>query len=146
MQDSHKHTENSGMDNIDKEKRLADKRNHERFRVQDSAFVVIRGPWPSTSKVGQIVDVSMSGLGFRYIASYIASEVRPNQSSELDIVLSGSSFRLDKIPFESISDFQTANEDPVSSTTMRRSGVQFGELTPYQISQLQDFVQNYTIG
>ena len=134
------------MDNIAKKKKLADQRNHERFRVQDSAFVVIRGPWPSTSKVGQIVNISMNGLGFRYIASYIASEVRPNQSPELDIVLSGSSFRLDKIPFESISDFQTANEAPLSSTTMRQSGVQFGQLTPYQISQLQYFVQNYTIG
>ena len=32
---------------------------------------------------------------------------RPNESPELDIVLRGSSFRLDKIPFESISDFET---------------------------------------
>ena len=57
-----------------------------------------------------------------------------------------SSFRLDKIPFESISDFETANEDSLSSITTRRSGVQFGQLTHYQISQLEYFVQNCAIG
>jgi hypothetical protein len=32
---------------------------------------------------------------------------RPNESPELDVVLHGSSFRLHKIPFESILDFET---------------------------------------
>jgi len=53
-------------------------------------------------KVGQVVDISMSGLGFPYIA-----KERPNEPPELDVVLRGSSFRLHKIPFESISDFET---------------------------------------
>jgi hypothetical protein len=131
----------SGMDNMARNEKLVDQRNHKRFLVRDSAFVVIRAPWPSTSKVGQIVDISMSGLGFWYIAS----EERPNESPALEIVLPRSTFRLDKIPFESISDFETANEDHLSSMTMRRSGVQFGELTRYQISRLNYFIQNYTI-
>jgi len=86
--------------------------------------------------------MSREGLAFRYIAGH----ERPNGALELEILLGDHSFYLDKIPFKTISDCETANEVPFSSIKMRRSGVQFGDLTPNQISQLEYFIQNHTKG
>jgi len=120
---------------------MVERRKHKRFKVQDSAFVVVGAPFrPHSTKVGQIIDMSMGGLAF----GYIADEDRSNASSELGIFLADNSFHLRQIPFETISDLKT-NRVPFSSISMRRSGVQFGELTHDQISQLEYFIQNHTI-
>ena len=126
----------------DERKEMDERRKHKRFQVRNGAFVVLgTPPWPHSTKVGQIVDMSMGGLAF----SYIAEQEPSNGSFELCIFLADSSFHLRKIPFETISDLET-DEVPFSSITMKRSGVQFGELTPNQISQLKYFIQSHTIG
>lgn len=127
----------------DKRKEMAERRKDKRFEVRNGAFAVLRASsWPhSTQKLGQIKDISMGGLAF----SYIASEDLSNGSVQLSIFLVKNRFHLRKIPFETISDLET-DEVPFSSITMRRSGVQFGELTPNQISQLKYFIQSHTIG
>jgi len=120
---------------------MVERRKHKRFKVQDRAFVVLGAPpRPHSTKAGQIIDISMGGLAF----SYIADDDRSNASSELGIFLADNSFHLRHIPFETISDLKT-NRVPFSSITIRRSGVQFGELTHDQISQLEYFIQNHTI-
>lgn len=127
----------------DKTKEVDERRKHKRFQVQNGAFAVFTAfSWPhSTQKLGQIIDIGMGGLAF----SYIASEEPSNGSLELSIFLAENRFHLRNIPFETISDVET-NEVPFSSITMKRSGVQFGELTPNQISQLKYFISNHTIG
>jgi hypothetical protein len=120
---------------------MTERRKHKRFQVRNGAFAVLRAPsWPhSTQKLGQITDIGMGGLAF----SYISSEGLPNGSVQLSIFLAKDRFHLRTIPFETIWDAET-NEVPFSSITMRRRGVQFGELTPNQISQLKCLIQNYT--
>jgi len=125
---------------ISKSKKQGDRRRHKRFHVRDTAFVVCRAPWPLPTNVGQITDISVDGLAF----SYIAGEKRSNNSSELDILLGNRSFYLDKVPFKTISDCKAPNKVPFSSIEMRRCGVQFGKLTPDQISQLKNFIWNHT--
>lgn len=125
---------------VTKKKELSDRRKHRRFQVRDTAFVVLKAPWPHSTKVGQIIDISMQGLAFRYIAD----EGRSNGSSELEIISADHSFYLDKVPFNTISDSKTDNDVPFSSIEMRRSAVQFGDLTSNQISQLEYFIWNYT--
>ncbi len=122
---------------------MLERRKHKRFKVQDSAFVVLRGSsWPhSTQKVGQIMDIGMGGLAF----SYVAEQEPSNGSFELGIFSADNSFHLRKIPFETISDVET-KKVPFSSITMRRSGVQFGELTQEQAAQLEFFLKNRTTG
>ena len=123
-------------------KELVERRKHERFQAEDGALAVLRRPWPHPTTLGQIIDISMGGLAFRYIAG----EERSHEPSELEILSGDCSFRLDKIPFETISDFKIANEAPFKFIEMRRSGVQFGELRPEQMSQLEYFIQNHAIG
>ena len=73
-------------------------------------------------------------------------EEASNESFELEIFLTDHSFYLESIPVIGVSDFQISDEVLFSSITTRRHGVQFGELTHYQISQLEYFIQNYTEG
>ena len=126
-----------------KKKEVDERRKHKRFLVQNGAFAALTAfSWPhSSQKLGQITDIGMGGLAF----SYAAEQETSNGSCELGIFSADNSFHLRKIPFETISDVET-KKVPFSSITMRRSGVQFGELTPNQVSQLKYFIRNHTIG
>ena len=115
-----------------------ERRQHKRMEVRDGAFVLLG---PRSTKLGRIIDIGMGGLSF----SHMARERPPSELSELDIFIIDSDFYLECLPFETIADFKT-HENPFSSITMRRSGVQFGELGRNQVSQLEHFIQNYTIG
>ncbi|MBW2567554.1 MAG: PilZ domain-containing protein [Deltaproteobacteria bacterium] len=117
--------------------KLVERRKHNRFSVSKGAFVALR---PHYGKIGQVVNISMGGLAF----TYMADEERPS-SFELDIFLAGGSFYLQEVPFGTISDFHNDGM-PLSSVKMRRMGVQFGDLSPHQVSQLEYFIQNHTEG
>lgn len=119
-------------------KKSVERRGYKRFQVPIDAFVALG---PHYVKLGQMMDVSTHGLAF----CYMASEEPSDGSFELEIFLAGRPFYLYKVPYETISDYETKGI-PLSSIAMRRCGVQFGELTPNQRSQLEYFVQNHTIG
>ena len=117
---------------------LVEKRKHKRMEVKDGAFVLLG---PHSTKLGRIIDIGMGGLSF----SHMASERPSIGLFELDIFIIDGDFYLERVLFEATSDFKTY-ENPFSSITMRRSGVRFGELGHNQVSQLEHFIQNYTIG
>jgi len=120
-------------------KEVVDKRKHTRFRSQDLAFAAFGS---HIKEIGQIIDISMGGLAFRYIAD----GDQLNESRELEIYLANNGFHLEKVPFNTISDFELTSEFPLSSIRMRRRGMQFGELLQTQVSQLEYFIQNHTVG
>jgi hypothetical protein len=114
-----------------------ERRQHKRFNAQDGAFAVVKN---HVSKLGQIIDVSMRGLAFKYIANGKQSK----GILALDIFLSGHGIYTKNIPFKTVSDFEMKSEIPFSSIKMRRCCVQFGELTHTHVSQLEDFIRNHT--
>ena len=118
-------------------KKIFNQRRYARFRVPKDAFAALG---PDYIKVGQIINISMGGLAFRYLASK-----GPSNASELDIFLAGRVFYLYKLPFETVRDFVT-NEMPFSSIYMKVCGLQFGDLTDKQKSDLRYFIQTHTIG
>jgi hypothetical protein len=113
-----------------------EQRKHERFLAPKGAFVGVR---PDFCRLGQIVDICMGGLAFRYIAD----ERCPNASHELEIFLTSGDFMISNIPFRTVSDTETQSV-PYTSLSVRRCGVQFGELTHLEMTQLEHFIQNYT--
>jgi len=119
-----------------KKKKTVERSKYKRYRVPKGVYVGVR---PDYEKVGQIIDISMEGLAF----SYLPTKKRSNRPSELDIFLSGDNFRLEKVPFETVSDF-VLNEVPFSG--IRRCSVRFRDLTDSQRSQLDYFIQNHTLG
>jgi c-di-GMP-binding flagellar brake protein YcgR len=120
-------------------KEILNKRRYVRFEVPAySAYAAFRPRWPRSSIMGNIVDISLGGLAFRYIPSPKAS----NRSSHIDILLTDGSFCLNKVPVQTISDFETDAETSIGLET-RRCSVQFGDLTDNQKSDLRYFIQTY---
>lgn len=118
-------------------KQMVERRRHKRFKVKEGASVVFRA---HSIELGQIINVSRNGLAFRYVSSQ-----QPSSGSFELVILSGDGgFYLDEIPFKIVSDFEM-NDDPLSFSTTRRCGVQFGKLGRKQVSRLEYFIQNHTI-
>jgi hypothetical protein len=121
-------------------KKILNNRRYVRFQVPSyTAYAAFRPHWPSSSIMGYIVDISLGGLAFRYIPSPKAS----NRSSHIDILLTDGSFCLNKVPVQTISDFEIDSETPVNFET-RQCSVQFGDLTDNQKSDLRYFIQTYS--
>lgn len=115
-----------------------ERRRHRRFQVPVGVFVGFR---PDNSRLGEIIDISLGGLSFRYLASGGPS----NGSRRLNIFLTERGFCLDDVPFETVSDVRTY-QIPFTPVTMRRGGVQFEGLTENQTSRLEYFIQHFTMG
>jgi hypothetical protein len=90
---------------------------------------------------GQIINISRSGLSFRYLPG----EQQSNQPGELDILFADMSFYVENLPFKTISDLDVDNEYSYSSLKRKLLKVQFGELDLHQIAQLDFFIQNCTM-
>ncbi len=118
-------------------KEIVEQRQHKRFQVPKGTFV---GLGPHDTKVGQIIDVGMGGLAFRYVGREEPS------NGELDIFLNERDFYLGRVPFRTVTDFEITSRRDSGATAMRRSGVQFRKMKPNQISQLEYFIQNHTLG
>jgi len=116
-----------------------ERRRDRRFQVPKRVFVEVRRP--HHSKLGEIINISMGGVAFRYLAAKEPS----NGSHKLNIFFDEGGFRLNDILLETVTDFGT-HKIPYTYITMRRSGVQFSSLTHHQISQLEHFIENYAIG
>ena len=117
---------------------LDERRQQKRFKAQEGAFAALVA---QESRLGQIKDISLRGLSFRYIDSH---EKRENADA-LKIILGDEGLYLDNVPFRKISDFEIENEFSFSRIKMRQIGLEFGELTAEQKMRLDRFIQYHTI-
>jgi hypothetical protein len=115
-----------------------ERRKHKRFRVRDDVFVILK---PSDTGVGRLRNISMGGLRCDYVTDRVSSI----EATELDIFTTNSDFGLYKIPCQTVW-HRITYESPLTSTSRWECGVEFGDLTQAQISQLEHFIQNYTEG
>jgi hypothetical protein len=116
-----------------------ERRQQKRFKAAEGASAALVD---QESRLGQIKDISLRGLSFRYIDSHEKLE----NASELKIILGKRGLYLDKVPFKKISDFEIESEFSFSMVKMRQIGLEFGVLTAEQKRQLEQFIQKHTIG
>ncbi len=116
-----------------------EKRRFRRFQAPQNAFTLLRGP---EGKLGQIIDISKGGLAFRYVDN----GKQPKRSFQLDIFLANNGFRLEKVSYRTVSDFEVSKQGLANSAIMRRCGVQFDELNQDHVSRLEYFIENYALG
>ncbi len=116
-----------------------ERRQQKRFIAEEGAFAALVD---QESRLGQIKDISIRGLSFRYIDSH----EKLDNADELKIILGNQGLYLDRVPFVKISDFEIKSEFSFSTIKMRQIGLQFGELTAEQKMQLERFIQQHTIG
>ena len=115
--------------------KITERRNFKRYHVKSGSIAI-------TNKCfGEIIDISMNGMAFRYIT--IAEH--QSEPSELKIFVADDSFLLKKIPYIFISDQFIENTFSFSSLIMKRSGIQFKKLNSQQINQLENFISKYAL-
>jgi hypothetical protein len=119
-------------------KAKVERRKHKRFRVQEGAFVILN---PSDTGAGRLVNISMGGLMFEYVATKEPSI----EATELELFVTDSVFRLYGVPCKSVWDLPVYKH-PTMPLQKRQSGVQFGELSAHQKSQLELFIEKHTTG
>jgi Tfp pilus assembly protein PilZ len=108
---------------------LSEKRRHKRFQLKVSAFALLNAPF---SEMGEIIDISMGGLSFRYTSD----RALPKGSLALDILCVDDGFHVAKVPVSTVA-------ESVVSGEVRRRGVQFDRPTDRQLSQVRYFIQTY---
>ncbi|MBW2581656.1 MAG: PilZ domain-containing protein [Deltaproteobacteria bacterium] len=113
-----------------------ERRKQKRLRVQENAYVILK---PCT--VGPLIDISMDGLTFEYVDIKEPSKIQ----SELDIAMTNSAFSLRNVPCKILSDFEVLDV-PSNPLSVRQCRVQFRDLTQHQISKLDYFTHNHTVG
>jgi hypothetical protein len=118
---------------------LPERRKFRRLQAKEDTFALLRG---QVSKLGRVIDISNGGLAFRYVS--IGEHLK--STFELDLVSPKDNLRLNGLPVKVVSNFETQSKTPSRQIRLRRVGVQFRELTQYQMSQLQHFMGNYTAG
>ena len=112
-----------------------ERRKFERIPMNGRTDAVLFGP--EFTKGVQIVDVSKGGLAFRYVNG----QKSLNGPLELDILWDHLEVFILKLKIKTVSDIQVANEFLLGIIPIRRCGVEFVDLTPDQISQLNGLVE-----
>ena len=131
------------------------RRTHKRYKVKDGAFAVL---YQNSSKLGQIIDISMAGFSFRYSDNRFIDNDRDGKAffyhdhrqplenlAAFDIFLVDSGIYIDRIPCKIVSNFEIDEQESSNSILMKRCCIQFDELVPEQISDLAYFIENCTV-
>jgi len=117
-------------------KGFVERRKHARFKAKEGAFAVLT----SDNKMGQIKDISRSGLAFQYIGHGEPS----SGSTEMEIFSTVYDFYLKKVPVKSVVDIEVDSNILFSSLPIRQLRIQFGEMAPIQSTLLDYFIKNHT--
>ena len=115
-----------------------ERRGHKRFQVHNRSYAALG---PNDTILGQIMDISMGGLAFRYVPYEGQAD-----GLSLDIFSTDGGFFLAHVPFATVADFEMPDRKPPYCAAMRRRHVQFENLTHDQMSRLESFIQNYGTG
>ena len=114
---------------------IHDRRKHRRFSVRQNAIAVIQSI--PTIVLGQIKDISLSGLSF----TYMYSDEQPDESAALDIFLPDDKTLVKGLTFRTVSDSIVLNDNPFSTVIMNRRSIQFEKLTDQLKSELEYIIQ-----
>lgn len=123
----------NGANAMSQQQDFVDRREHKRFTVKPAPLPVNEG------KIGRIIDIGMGGFSFRYIGEEGSWS---NKLFDLGLLFDGVDLETEKLRLKTASDV----EIPGSFISSRRRCVKFADLTPKQISKLENFIANYTMG
>ena len=112
-----------------------ERRRDKRYRVKDGTYAVLGAP---ANKLGQIVDISMSGMAFTYLA-----DNDPIGTAEALDILANQGICVEKIPYTTVTDVVVPNETPFSTIIMRRHCIKFNELTTETKTKIQELIGVY---
>ena len=112
-----------------------ERREHKRFKVLSGILSV-------NSKFGQVVDISVGGISFRYIDK----EQLKTITNERGLLFGDDDLCLDNIPLTTVSDEIIRGGLSTEATTVRRRSMRFGTLTRKQKHMLEYYIWVNTAG
>ena len=119
--------------------------NQEQERRKEQRFLAKRGAVALMesihSKLGQVEDVSMGGLSFRYMQIKKESAL----FDAVHLFFPRYDFFIKQIPMRVVTDIEELNQSPFQTITVRRCGIQFLELSTALRTELDFFLKNYTV-
>jgi hypothetical protein len=119
-------------------KRTIERRKHKRYKAVEGAYAAIS---PNSHKLGQVIDISMGGLSFKYIDT-TSDDTDFEQSPEESVFLSSMGYYVGDLPFQTISDYEITNAPSFSSMKIRKRHVQFTDLSFKQLFDLDYYLRN----
>jgi hypothetical protein len=120
-------------------KRTIERRKNKRYKAVEGAYAAIS---PNSHKLGQIIDVSMGGLAFKYIDTSDDDDIKSAQLPEETIFLSSMGYYVGDLPFQTISDYEVTNAPSFSSMKVRKRHIQFADLSFKQLFDLDYYLRN----
>ncbi len=119
-------------------KRTVERRKNKRYKAIEGAYAAIS---PNSHKLGQIIDVSMGGLAFKYIDT--SNDDMENESHTKETVfLSSMGYYVGDLPFKTIADYEVTDAPSFSSMKVRKRHVQFTDLSFKQLFDLDYYLRN----
>jgi len=119
-------------------KRTIERRKHKRYKAVEGAYAAIS---PNSNKLGQIIDISMGGLCFKYISTDNKSE-EPVDRNQESIFLSSMGYYVGELPFQTVADYEITDTPSFSSMKVRKRHVKFTDLTFKQLFDLDHYLKN----
>jgi hypothetical protein len=117
-----------------------ERREEERFRPKKRTFVVFK---PQFLKLGKVLDISVGGLCFQYLAK--EDQIGDAPAIEADIFMSDNGYYLPDVSCKLVWDTEAKEKMtfPVGFQN-RRCGLRFVTLTKEQQDKLDHFLQVHT--
>jgi len=119
-------------------KRTIERRRNKRYKAVEGAYAAIS---PNSNRLGQIIDISMGGLCFKYIDTADKSSA-PEEKDEESIFLSSIGYYVGDIPFQTIADYEITDTPSFSSMKVRKRHIKFTDLTLKQLFDLDYYLKN----
>lgn len=120
-------------------KRTIERRKHKRYKAVEGAYAAIS---PNSHKLGQVIDICMGGLSFKYIDTTGDDADLDQPQQEETIFLSSMGYYVGDLPFKTISDYEITNAPSFSSMKIRKRHVQFTDLSFKQLFDLDYYLRN----
>jgi len=121
---------------------ITERRLAKRYRAVDGALAALS---PESGRVGQIRNISLCGLAFRYIADE-APEEDLHGTVKLQIMFAGEGVWLEGVPVKWVADIDIPTDTSFSRIPLRQTCLQFTTLTATQKNRLQEFIHRHTNG
>lgn len=119
------------------EAKVDERRIHRRYKVKAQAFAALASHY----LIGQIKNISKGGISFTCIASLKTD----SRTFEIEIFTQDGKFHLREIPFKIVSELDVEDRIPSSVLQKKQINGVFLEMTDDQVSQLEEFLQNYVL-
>ena len=119
-------------------KKTVEKQNYRQYKANEGAYAAIITP--NSYKLGQIIDIGMEGLSFKYIDSNKGYKATRTQK-EHSVFLNSVGCCVEDLPVNIVSDHEVTNTPSFSSLKIKKMRIKFINLNLTQWLDLDNYIR-----